>query len=142
VFTRWKRDTNANADAGARPSRDRRRAARRAAAWDSRYLVADPDREQIYISDSDYSECVLRNLSTEGVGFECSGRELEVGDRVVVDLRLGARHRASIRVTGEVRHTVSDEDGVVRAGVEFVEVGDLERALLLRLVRDLDTTDA
>jgi hypothetical protein len=41
-------------------------------------------------------------------------------------------------VTGEVRHAVADDNGVVTAGLELVEVGDLERALLLRLVRELE----
>ena len=55
----------------------------------------------------------------------------------MLDLQLGARHRASIKVTGEVRHTASADDGSVNAGIEFTEVGDLERALLVRLVRGL-----
>jgi hypothetical protein len=134
VFTRRKR----SAHASTRPAGDRRRATRGVAGWDSRYLVDDPDREQVYVSDSDYTDCVLRDLSTAGVGFHSTGAELEVGDRLLLDLRLGERLRASIRVTGEVRHAAADEDGVVSAGVEFVEVGDLERALLLRLVRDLE----
>jgi ribosomal protein L6P/L9E len=108
------------------------------AGWDSRYRVADPAREHGYISDSDYTECVLRDLSMAGVGFRSVDRQLAVGDRVVLDLRLGERHRASIRVTGEVRHAAPDDNGVINAGVEFVEVGALERALLLRLVRDLE----
>jgi hypothetical protein len=112
------------------------------AGWDSRYLVADPDREHSYVSDSDYTECVLRDLSMAGVGFRSADRGLTVGDRVVLDLRLGERHRASIRVTGEVRHTTPDHDGVINAGVEFVEVGALERALLLRLVNDLEQSRA
>jgi hypothetical protein len=36
-----------------------------------------------------------------------------------------------------VRHTVSTDDGSINAGIEFTEVGDLERALLVRLVRGL-----
>ena len=75
--------------------------------------------------------------TTAGVGLRCPASELSVGDRVLLDLQLGERHRASIKVTGEVRHAECDDDGAVRAGIEFVEVGDLERALLVRLVRDL-----
>jgi len=99
--------------------------------------VADPDRDQVYVADSDYTECVLRDLSTAGVGLHAPGQELEIGARLLLDLRLGARHRASIRLTGEVRHAASDDTGAVTVGVEFVEVGNLERALLQRLVRDL-----
>ena len=61
-----------------------------------------------------------------------------MGDEILLDLPLGERQRASIKVTGEVRHTASAEDGSVNAGIEFTEVGDLERALLLRLVRTLE----
>ena len=114
------------------------RRAPRAAGWTSRYLVDDPDRDRPYVSDSDYTECFVRDLSTTGVGLHSTGGELAVGDRVLLDLRLGARHGASIRLTGEVRHAVEDDNGVVTAGLELVEVGDLERALLLRLVRELE----
>ena len=110
----------------------------RVAGWTSRYLVDDPDRDHPYVSDSDYTECFVRDLSTTGVGLHSTGGELAVGDRVLLDLRLGARHGASIRLTGEVRHAVEDDNGVVTAGLELVEVGDLERALLLRLVRELE----
>ena len=117
---------------------ERRQDAPRVAGWTSRYLVDDPDTDRPYVSDSDYTECFVRDLSTTGVGLHSSGGELAVGDRVLLDLRLGARHGASIRVTGEVRHAVADDNGVVAAGLELVEVGDLERALLLRLVRELE----
>jgi PilZ domain len=120
----------------ARPSGDRRHTPRRTAGWQSRYLVADEDREKVYLTDSDFTECVVRDLSTAGAGLRCSDPDLSIGDRVLLDLQLGERHRASIKVKGEVRHAAYD-DGVVDAGIEFVEVGDLERALLLRLVRDL-----
>jgi hypothetical protein len=104
--------------------------------------VDDPDRETTYVADGDYTECVVRDLTTTGVGFDFAGCDLAVGDRVLLDLRLGERHRASIRVAGEVRHAAADDEGVVTAGVEFVEVGDLERALLLRLVRALESAKA
>ena len=116
---------------------DRRRSPRRAAGWESRFLVKDEEREQIFLNDSDFSECVLRDLTTAGAGLHCSDPTLTVGDRILLQLQLGERHRATIRVTGEVRHAASAHDGSVSAGIEFTEVGDLERALLMRLVRDL-----
>jgi len=79
---------------------ERRQDAPRVAGWTSRYLVDDPDTDRPYVSDSDYTECFVRDLSTTGVGLHSSGGELAVGDRVLLDLRLGARHGASIRVTG------------------------------------------
>jgi hypothetical protein len=96
------------------------------------------DTRELYVSDTDFADCVLRDLTTAGAGLQCDGAGLDVGDTVLLDLRLGERMRASIRVTGEVRHAGIDDDGGVNAGVEFVVVGDLERALLDRLVRDLE----
>ncbi len=119
---------------------DRRRARRQPAGWASRYLVTDETHRLSFRASSDYAPCVLRDLSVAGAGLELSGREAAVGDRVVLDLQLGERQRASIQITGEVRHAGPAGDGVVVAGVEFVEVGDLERALLLRLVRNLQSS--
>jgi hypothetical protein len=65
--------------------------------------------------------------------------ELAVGSRVVLDLRLGDGRGGTIQLAAAVRHATKDDDGRVRAGVEFDEVGDLERALLLRLLRDLES---
>lgn len=81
--------------------------------------------------------CVVRDVSLAGAGLELRERKVGIGDRVVLDLQLGARVPATIQLTGEIRHATAREDGVVTAGVEFVDVGDLERALLFRLVRDL-----
>jgi hypothetical protein len=56
---------------------------------------------------------------------------------LVIDLNLTEHRRAaSIRLHGVVRHAASRGDGSrqVRAGVEFVDVGNLERALLRRLL--------
>lgn len=119
---------------------DRRRTERRLAGWDSRFLIApaDGERELVYVTDSDYSDCTLRDLTTVGAGLRGHGAELSVGDRIVLDLQLGARHRASIKVTGEVRHAAASDDGSWNAGIEFTAVGNLERALLARLVRDLE----
>jgi hypothetical protein len=109
--------------------------------WGSRYLVTDEERSYAYVTDSEYSECVLRDLTTAGAGLHCADSELAIGDRILLDLKLGERHGASIKVTGEVRHASCTDDGEVRAGIEFVDVGDLERAILFRLVRDLQTRE-
>jgi PilZ domain len=118
---------------------DRRRAGRQTAGWASRYLVTDQTDQVAFRDASDYAPCVLRDLSVSGAGLQLSGLDATVGDRVVLDLQLGERQRASIQVTGEVRHAAPADDGQLVAGVEFVDVGDLERALLLRLVRSLQS---
>jgi hypothetical protein len=80
---------------------------------------------------------VVRDLSDGGAGLEWSGQSVDVGDRIVLDLRLGRDRGASIRLRGEVRHACVDTDGAVRAGIEFVELGTLEATLLQRLIDDL-----
>ena len=109
------------------------------AGWEGRYRVVDLEREHLHYAGDDFEPCVLTDLSMDGAGLHLEHGEITVGDRIELDVPLGAQRRASIQVCGEVRHTTSD-DGLARAGLEFVEVGDLERALLLRLLRDMDQT--
>jgi hypothetical protein len=119
---------------------ERRKAKRQTAGWFGRYRIIDVSREHLRYAHDDFRPCLLTNLSMQGVGLHLDEGTVQVGDWIELDLPLGAHRRASIQVRGEVRHTASD-DGAPRAGLEFVEVGDLERALLLRLLRDMkDTT--
>jgi len=110
--------------------RRRRRARRESAGWLGRYVVeTGPDRE--------WSRCRVLDVSTGGVGLELLGVELgaglDLGSRVVVDLRLVRSTMARVTLTGEVRHVAAVDDGV-RIGLRFVGMGELERVLLLRLV--------
>jgi len=136
VFTRRKQ----TADGTRSPSGDRRRTKRLHVGWESRYIVVDASREVIYVSNSDYTPCILHNLSMDGAALELTDAAVAVGDRVLLDLPLGERQRATIKVRGEIRHTTPDPDGSTNVGVEFREVGDLERALLFRLLRDMKDT--
>jgi c-di-GMP-binding flagellar brake protein YcgR len=99
-----------------------------------RYLpVESPQR--------DWSRCRVLDVSTGGAGLELLGPGAQagaqvgarVGDRVVVDLQLVRSNMARITLTGEVRHTTPTSFGV-RVGLRFVDVGELEQALLDRLV--------
>ena len=120
---------------------DRRKTKRQAAGWDGRYRVVDESREHLHYAGDDYESCVLTDLSMEGAGLHLPDGEIAVGDRIELDLPLGAHRRASIQVRAEVRHAAVD-DGAARAGLEFIDVGDLERALLLRLLRDMDNAES
>jgi hypothetical protein len=73
------------------------------------------------------------DVSTGGAGLELLGPGATVGDRVVVDLQLVRSNVSRVTLTGEVRHATLVPIGV-RVGVRFVEVGELEQALLERLV--------
>jgi hypothetical protein len=114
---------------------------RQSAGWDGRYRVVDESREHLHYAGDDYESCVLTDLSMEGAGVHLPEGEIAVGDCIELDLPLGAHRRASIQVRAEVRHAAVD-DGAARAGLEFIDVGDLERALLLRLLRDMSTAES
>jgi hypothetical protein len=120
-------------------SGDRRKTKRQAAGWASRYRVVDESREHVHYAGNDFEPCLLTDLSMAGAGLHLSTADLAVGDRVELDLPLGAQKHATIQIRGEVRHT-SHGDGAARAGLEFVDIGDLERALLYRLLREMRCT--
>lgn len=110
--------------------RRRRRARRESAGWLGRYASErDPARE--------WSRCRVLDVSTGGVGLELLGLDpdvgIDVGDRFVIDIQLVRSTMARLTLTGEVRHCAAVDDGV-RVGLRFLDVGELERALLLRLV--------
>jgi len=116
---------------------DRRNARRCLLGWESRYVVRAPDRLDDYLFAAQQSSCVVHDLSTMGAGLVLDDPEVTVGDTLVIDLALTNHVRAaSIRLQGVVRHATPPDEGggEMRAGVEFVDVGALERALLRRLV--------
>jgi hypothetical protein len=73
------------------------------------------------------------DVAVAGVGLELLGPPATVGDRLVVDLQLVRSNMARITLTGEVRHAAT-VDGTIRVGVRFVDLGELEHTLLVRLV--------
>jgi hypothetical protein len=81
----------------------------------------------------DWSRCRVLDVSIGGAALELLGPAVAVGDSVVVDLQLVRSSVARVTLTGEVRHesTVDDHQ---RIGLEFVDVSDLEHALLRRLL--------
>jgi hypothetical protein len=82
----------------------------------------------------DWSRCRVFDVSTSGAGLEFPGAGgAGVGDLVIVDLQLVRSTTTRITLTGEVRHVTPVATGV-RVGVRFVDVGDLEHLLLVRLV--------
>ncbi len=111
--------------------------------WESRYAIGDPDRTDDFFLATRQSACVVRDLSSIGVGLELDDPAVAVGDTLVIDLNLTEHRRApTIRVRGVVRHMTPPGAGdrPVRAGVEFIDVGDLERALLHRLIDERTKT--
>jgi c-di-GMP-binding flagellar brake protein YcgR len=82
-----------------------------------------------------WSRCRVLDVSIGGAGLELvgPGASAGAGDRIVVDLQLVRTNTARVTLTGEVRHVTPIDDGV-RVGLHFVDVGELEEALLARLV--------
>ena len=110
--------------------RKRRRGRRVSAGWLGRYVPAESSGHEMVT-------CHVLDVSSGGAGLELPGAGdqagARVGDRVVVDLQLvrsniGARH-AHGRGAAATRIPVG-----VHVGMRFVDVGELERALLDRLV--------
>jgi hypothetical protein len=120
---------------------DRRHTPRQAVGWESRYVIADRADELWFLSQSEDARCVVKDLSVAGACLELPRESVSVGDRMVLDLRLADRGGASIRLAADVRHASLDEDGRMRAGIEFDDVGSLERALLLRLLAGLESVE-
>jgi c-di-GMP-binding flagellar brake protein YcgR len=119
---------------------DRRAEVRQPLGWQSRYAVRDQSR--VFYTDSDQVPCVIQDLSLGGAGLELSKPDVGVGDCVVLDLHLNDNQRgASIKLTGVVRHTSTEDGAPARAGVEFVGVGNLERVLLSRLLENNRTRE-
>jgi c-di-GMP-binding flagellar brake protein YcgR len=120
---------------------DRRKTKRQDAGWDGRYRIVDVEREHLHYAGDDYETCLLTDLSMAGAGLHVGDGAVAVGDHIELDLPLGAHRHASIQVRGKVRHATID-DGEARAGLEFIDVGDLERALLYRLLRDMSGAES
>jgi len=106
--------------------RMRRRSRRESAGWLGRC-----GRDGF--ASREWARCRVLDVSTVGAGLELIGRDAGVGDRLVVDLQLVRTNTAHVTLVGEIRHVAPTGDGV-RVGVRFVDVGELERALLARLV--------
>jgi hypothetical protein len=105
----------------------------------SSYIVAT-DTEAWALAMADNVPCVVHDLSLRGAGLELAQDDVGIGDQLVLDLQLGSTRKASIQLTGEVRHATPADNGCVRVGVEFVGVGTLEHAVLDRLLTDLEQT--
>jgi len=116
--------------------RRRRRSRRERAGWPGHYArAASPRHEWERVShwSLEWSGCRVLDVSVDGAALELLGPAVTVGDFVVVDLQLVRSTVTRVALTGEVRHE-STVDGNQRIGIEFVDVSDLEHALLHRLL--------
>ena len=77
-------------DRGTTPIRGPPQGEASAAGWESRYRVVDEEREHLHYAGEDYETCVLTDLSMEGAGLHFDDGDVTVGDRIELDLPLGA----------------------------------------------------
>jgi hypothetical protein len=75
-----------------------------------------------------WRECAIFDLSTLGLGVDLplAGPKKLVGQRLTVLIELG--RSVDMTFSGQVRNAVSGPDGIVRAGIEFVGLSDIERS--------------
>jgi hypothetical protein len=75
-----------------------------------------------------WQDCGVFDISSFGLGMDLRHSSDLVGSRISVRLPVGA----SIEVTlaGEVRNAKLGPDGVVRIGIEFVDLSKSERSIV------------
>jgi hypothetical protein len=108
---------------------NRRRAERQDAVWIGECHV---DGEMPGI----WRDCGVFDLSALGVGMDLRHPDASdlLGRRLSVRLPIGAS--MDMTLTGEVRNAKTGPDGIVRVGVEFLDVSDTERSIVDLLERD------
>jgi hypothetical protein len=74
------------------------------------------------------------DVSEAGAGLEVPLEQI-LGGRLVVDLELPTGQAAEFHVVGEIKNLSVTPTGMLRLGIEFVEVGDFERVVLALLRR-------
>ena len=105
---------------------NRRRAQRQSAVWmGSCHVDGEPSRL--------WRDCGVFDFSILGVGMDLRHPDASdlVGRRVAVRLPVGAS--IDMTFTGEVRNAKAGPNGVVRAGIEFVDLSEAERSVVEQL---------
>jgi hypothetical protein len=81
-----------------------------------------------------WHDCQVLDVSDDGAGLQLFG-SIPRDEVVVLELRDQVAQANGLQLRSRVCHVAESADGTVRAGVEFVDVTDLERALLDSLLR-------
>lgn len=108
---------------------NRRRAERQPSVWiGTCHIEGD--------SSDLWRDCGVFDFSTLGAGMDVRYPEPSelVGRHVSIRLPVGGS--LELTLTGPVRNTQPGPDGVVRTGIEFVGLTDIERAVIDLLERD------
>ena len=105
-------------------SRERRRFRRTPTQWVGRYAVGD---DAVMAT----APCTIDDISRHGARLELyGGLDLEVGQRLVIDVERIGPTPVGFRVTGIARHvSARDEHGGLRIGVELALDAPHERRI-------------
>jgi PilZ domain len=116
-------DLDAAPNRGGWAMENRRRDERQSAVWmGSCHVEGDP-------TDL-WRDCGVFDVSARGVGLDLRYPDSSglVGRRMSVRLPVGSS--IDLTLTGEVRNTKPGPDGIVRAGFEYVDLSNAERAIV------------
>lgn len=107
---------------------NRRRADRQSAIWIGSCHVEGESSDL-------WRDCGVFDASTLGVGMDIrlhhpDSSEL-LGGRITVRLQIG--DSTDITLTGDVRNVKDGPDGIVRVGIEFVDLSEIERTIVALL---------
>lgn len=121
---------------------NRRRADRQAAVWIGLCHVEGEPADE-------WRDCGVFDVSALGVGMDLRYPDSSDLLRRHISVRLPVGASVDMTLTGEVRNVKAGPDGIVRAGIEFVELSEaegslvdlLERETELRVLPSLDESD-
>ncbi len=85
-----------------------------------------------YTDLDDERYCRVTDISIFGVGLELFGHvpgDL-IGHRLSIAIQAKIGESVSLHLVGRVKHASPTSDGAIRAGLEFVDLSDTERAIL------------
>lgn len=104
----------------------RRRAPRvSTTGWLGTYILEDDTR-------AGWGDCRVHDISFIGVGLELFGAVPEdlTGRRIVVQVTVPVGASVSLRLVGEAKNRTQTPQGGIRAGMEFVDLSETERAII------------
>jgi hypothetical protein len=94
--------------------------------------VATPDWWGTYTDTDDVRYCKAIDISVLGVGLELFGEVANdlIGHRLNIEIQAPVGESIVLGLRGTVKNVSLGSDGTTRAGLEFVDLSETERAIL------------
>jgi hypothetical protein len=85
-----------------------------------------------YTDDDAAHHCKVIDISVLGLGLELIGEVPAdlIGHRLSIEIQAPVGNSVRLRLIGQVRNISPTKDGSTRAGLEFVDLSETERAIL------------